>query len=1274
MAGILDNKYGEVEKDTSAYGGDSNAPAPPELDKEAREERKRKRESRGLLRKTKRSQRIRGRITDGEETYNQKLPENDYSTSASPSLLGADAYSVDYNPPANESKYRDPAIGDVTGDLVQPEDEMGWGMKTMDFLFGAEAAIIGIAHDADSWSWNMENMKQQWSEAPLWSNLLSSASLIGTIVVPAGLAVKGSMKAGMLAGKAGRAAFETAEVAKWGQLGLIDDAIKKTVKYSDMDSKMLKRMRILAASKEKKLNRLGRRDMANAVAAGEDVNMSMLDKAKYQFERRFANTYNDVVNDVSGLTTSPKAKFAAALDSALGEGTVGKLMASMPSDEKQFIPISAYMMSKLSPDVARKAGGHIGKLTNESKAWADFLMEASVKKQKARLDDGFIDQKTFDSIGEFHMAGVDKGTSGIEGARSVLIPVRGKPTTKTIGLIEEQVPRTGLGKLLSGGGAKTVIKAEEELSFVPVSVSARPKMSGPTMMHRASTHEELYERMVAGRVISDPADVLAKGYITDELLHTNFKVVRDIAIDPRLATDAATVERFGAAKMKGLGFVNLEAEGILGSNGANALRRMIAKKTGDAETKLPWVRKEIFDDIFGVGGMMEQTTHTAANMLDVAVTVYKTAKTAGNIPTHLQNITGNLSFLAQAGFNPIDPKNIALMSGLHKSFTKLADISAISRDAEKIGKGAREAFDAAGALKSINFGKIKHKGVTLNLNDELTDPIIKELIEDSAFHSAEGAGNLGNIAQGLATHQHATKAAIELVNKGRKLAQGGDRVKWWEGMTRAYLEEDMLPKMAYYLDLRADGFSKVAAATEVARRLPMYNTVGTTIKAGRKHWLPWATFPAEAMRITKNNVQDYPLRMMPWLRAPQIMQTMASGMGIAPDTREGVEEAEKMLPWWAQKGTTVIAEGGATSKITGAATGALVGGFLGGKSGAAGAVAGMAIGATVGGTLAALATDEEHEKQLRGSLMDWLPHSTTYLSNTSEDWAGDGIFPARTFQGVIEQLPAEPLAIFKPMIDAINGEDAFGEPVGDGTVWGGTAKAIAGTIGLLAPPIIQKYGFQTRMPDVPASFDPFGITNVARLKVEGGSIIPFMDPAMDPMTGMVGSLGHDFFLNNFATFKSYMASSETQLANETITERHMGDVRNKISKNLAFHLENGNDKDVVGLLSEVQSTFSKQFADDPRKAQAKYSTWLEGKTGQIGRHPKLRNWSEEELKERLRQAGYAAGEARSAARNSMLQALRDEMSVRGIGGSDTGGLGPAISGGSDSGGLTGALE
>jgi len=1232
MAGLLD-----TQEEGRRYVDDS--PGLPGTSEE-REKAKRESEARPLLRKARSARRLRGRPLLGEEPSYSRPEE----TTGSFTYLDNEYKTSRYTQepvPTNEFLYRDPAVDEVTG-ILKKEDS--WGIKALDFLFGPEMATVGIAHDADGWSWNMENMKQQWSEQPLWSNLFNTASIIGTILWPATAAVKGSLKGGLLAGKAGRAAFEAAELGRWKELGLIDPEIISKVSHEALDSKTIKRLRIIEASKTKQIKRLARRDKARAIAAGEEGVKwdNPIERAKYEFERRFANTYGDVINSDGMVVDSAKARFAKTLDAALGEGTVGKLLETMPSDDSQFVPISAYLMSRLSPEVAAKAGAEIRKLTPASKAWADFFVEASIKKQKRRLDLGMIDQQTYDTIGRFHIAGVDKGTAGFEGARSVLIPVRGPVKKVSTSLIEKEVPRKGLGKLF--GKSKTLIEATDEAAYVPISLSARPMLSGPSMMHRASTYEEMYDKLISGRLISDPADVLAKGYLTDELLTANYEVMRDIAIDPKMAISAKDAELYGFKKAKKLGFVNLEGEGILGHNGAAALRRMIAKETGQPETALPWIRKEIFDDIFGVSGMMEQTSHATANMMDVATTLYKTGHTVGNIPTHLQNITGNLTFLAQAGFNPVDPENIALMSGLHKSFTKLADISAVARQTEKGARG--NLFDEAGALKKIKFGNIKYKGKTLNLDKELTDPIIKELIEDSAFSSAEGAGNLVNVAQSLREGQTATKAVIGLVDKGRKIAQIGDRVKWWEGMTRAYLEQDMLPKMAYYLSLRADGLSKLAAATEVARRLPMYNTVGSTVKFGRKFWVPWATFPAEAARITKNNIQDYPLRMMPWLRAPQIMQTIASGMGIAPNNAAEVEATTKQLPWWAQKNTTVIAKGSAIAKTGGAAGGALAGAFIGGQRGPTGAVVGAALGATAGGIAMALATDEQDEKELRGALMDWIPHSTLGLASTSRDWAGEGALPWQTFQGSLEQLPAEPLAILKPIIDVVSGKDAFGNPVGDGTFFGGVAKSIAGAIGLAAPPIIQKYGFKMSTPDVPASIDPFGITNISRLKVEGGKLLPFVDPAVDPMTGLVGSLSNDFFLNNFGAFKAYRANAEQQLANETITERNMGEVRNYLTKNLAFHLENGNDEEVVGLLNEVMSTFAKQYANDPRTAQAKYTKWLENHVTQIGRHPRLRGWSEEEIVKRMNQAGYAAGEARSAARNQVFEALRQELLIR----------------------------
>ena len=458
-------------------------------------------------------------------------------------------------------------------------------------------------------------------------------------------------------------------------------------------------------------------------------------------------------------------------------------------------------------------------------------------------------------------------------------------------------------------------------------------------------------------------------------------------------------------------------------------------------------------------------------------------------------------------------------------------------------------------------------------------------------------------------------------------------------MTQAYLAEDMVPKMGLYLHYRAQGMSMKAAATLVARRLPMYNTVGKSISLGRKWAFPWATFPTEALRITKNNMMDSPLRMLPWLRAPQIMQSMASGMGFAPETRGEVNEAKEQLPFWAQKGTTTITTGKAGAGAGGAMLGSLVGGFLGGYSGggAAGVVTGGVTGAIAGGLLAAMTTDSDHSDQLRGALQDWLPHSTFTLSITSPEF-GDEWVPFKDVAGMIEQSPIEPMAILQPMLAIMTGEDQFGRPV-DPEVGGGLAKTFAGLIGFLAPPIIQKYGFKITTPQTGFLGDPTGVTNVNKLLVDTGN-------AIDPMTGLPGSLNHDFFLNNFSLWKSYAATAPQQIANEAKTEKHMTDVRSHISRNLAFHLENGNDTEIVNLLSRVMGTYSQEHAHDPRKATIKYGEWLERWITAIGRHPKLRNQTEDEIRDRLKQALFAQGEARSAARNNMLQAMRDELQVR----------------------------
>jgi hypothetical protein len=284
-------------------------------------------------------------------------------------------------------------------------------------------------------------------------------------------------------------------------------------------------------------------------------------------------------------------------------------------------------------------------------------------------------------------------------------------------------------------------------------------------------------------------------------------------------------------------------------------------------------------------------------------------------------------------------------------------------------------------------------------------------------------------------------------------------------------------------------------------------------------------------------------------------------------------------------------------------------------------------------------TDETHAKQMRGAMLDFLPHSTFMMTTNAPDFGGN-YAPWQDLPGLLEQMPAEPLAILKPMISAFTGETPYGEPAGDGTVLGGLSKTIAGMLGFLAPPILQKYGLKMSTPDVPLWGEPTGITNISRFLIDTGN-------AIDPMTGRPGSMTNDFWINNFGVFKSYAATGAQQLANESKTEQHMYKIRKHLAKNLDYHLNKGNEMEIVQILTEIQGSFAEQYQHSPLVAQEKYTRYLKGISDRLGQHPKLRQWSQADIEDRLEKAGQWAGQERNRAREELLETLRKEYMLKG---------------------------
>jgi hypothetical protein len=271
-------------------------------------------------------------------------------------------------------------------------------------------------------------------------------------------------------------------------------------------------------------------------------------------------------------------------------------------------------------------------------------------------------------------------------------------------------------------------------------------------------------------------------------------------------------------------------------------------------------------------------------------------------------------------------------------------------------------------------------------------------------------------------------------------------------------------------------------------------------------------------------------------------------------------------------------------------------------------------------------------------MLDFLPHSTFMMTTNSPDFGGN-YAPWQDLPGFLEQMPAEPLAILKPMISAFTGETPYGEPAGDGTIGGGIAKTIAGMIGFMAPPFLQKYGFRMNTPDVPLFGEPTGVTNVSKMLIDTGN-------AIDPMTGRPGSMTNDFWINNFGVWKSYAATGEQQIANEAKTETHMRDIRKHLAKNLDYHLNRGNEREIVSILTEIQGSFAEQYQHSPLMAQEKYTGYLKLISDRLGQHPKLKHWSQADIVDRLGQAGEWSGRERNRAREELLESLRREYQMK----------------------------
>lgn len=362
--------------------------------------------------------------------------------------------------------------------------------------------------------------------------------------------------------------------------------------------------------------------------------------------------------------------------------------------------------------------------------------------------------------------------------------------------------------------------------------------------------------------------------------------------------------------------------------------------------------------------------------------------TAFNAPTHFQNIIGNYGFLVNAGVNPLSREFIDLQK------RSLRAIRTVQKE-YRAGQSLSEAKNL-GTIPSLVGGR------SINIAEEMASVELRDLTELSSVLSAEGIG----IFDRLGNADNFTGALARAINQGLRKTKGYIA-------TDAYVAEDAVPKMAYFLKLRQEGLSRKAALLEVGKRLPMYHSVGQMMQGSRKWLLPWVTFPAEAARILKNNLMDHPLKTAMMLQMPKLAQvgiySGAKAMGN-PMSYQDIQARKDQLATWAYRPTTVI------SPLT------------------------------------------DDNSDIRAATLDFLPFSSVMPPTLSDQASAREKLPFGT---------DDPMPILGGLYMAMTGRDPFGREVPtDPNSPTQRVRLLASSLfDFLAPPFASKYILNPRDPD-----------------------------------------------------------------------------------------------------------------------------------------------------------------------------------------------------------------
>ncbi|MCI0418636.1 MAG: hypothetical protein L0312_05345, partial [Acidobacteria bacterium] len=620
--------------------------------------------------------------------------------------------------------------------------ELGVGDITVrdvfNFLIGDDMKVVGAKWDQDGFNFSMENFKETWSEEPLWVNGLRTLGL-GLSVLPLASAVNKSLKVGKL-GKALGKGFDFVDFTtdqanpalksgKWfeqfptreeeirwlkdptgsGKKSFLNAALRD----DEITEKGLKQARLYAYREQDVARRL---QMRKALDAGEDgyfwggqrVNVTVTDRIKDTFDRNFGNALWKIHN--ATLATPMKA-FNESLKQFYDAENLGRFFRDVP-------------------EAFEKGEHHIDVI----KSWIDPT--------------------------QFPLDSTKHGKDVVDWSQGVYATMRQhQDDWKAIGAIEEVAPDVHVPMqfdftppVATKKGIRKYFAKEHPTTPKEASLEQHwPDFESMTLQKRQTELPEILQRlddMAAGNnfgrsYIVDPREVTLRGLYVDRGLYHNVKFMKDFVrkgLDDgfTMLDDAAQTRIAAGGNMKG--WVSLEGA-PLGDNAKALIRRVLQKNHPELikNGKMPYVQKAAMEQLFGGGGLFEQTQR-AGSFIEAWTAAHKFMKTGLNFPTHLANGGGNLWFLAVQGINPVTPSNLKAGSGLAKGLFKMLKLR---KGMEKLGQYSENMLDDAIRSKRVDLGNVEMvnsagKKVTWNLNEWFADPMFKDLVERESFTDAEG--------------------------------------------------------------------------------------------------------------------------------------------------------------------------------------------------------------------------------------------------------------------------------------------------------------------------------------------------------------------------------------------------------------------------------------------------------------------------------------------------------------------------------------------------------